>query len=158
MVVGAFSKILVSAVLVRDLVVVVATVQVRLAGVESVLPEASVALTEKVWEPSAKPVYCCGEVQLLKAVLSRRHSKVEFASLEENSKVAEVLFTVAEGPEVMVVSGGVVSAGGAAAVAKDQLLSAPRGLPARSFSVLMNTAVSSASSWMKPPRHSIAPS
>jgi len=34
---------------------------------------------------------------------------VEFASLEEKLKVAELLFTVPEGPEVMVVSGATAS-------------------------------------------------
>jgi hypothetical protein len=38
-------------------------------------------------------------------------------------------FMVPEGPEFMVVSGG----GGAAAVIKDHVMSAPRGLPARSL-------------------------
>jgi hypothetical protein len=32
-------------------------VHVRLAGVWSVLPDGSVAFTEKVWEPAARPVY-----------------------------------------------------------------------------------------------------
>ncbi len=49
-----------------------------------------------------------GEVQLLKAAPSKRHSKVEFASEEEKAKPAELLLTVPEGPEVMMVSGGVV--------------------------------------------------
>ena len=35
---------------------VVSIVQVKLAGVASVLPAASVARTSKVWEPSARPV------------------------------------------------------------------------------------------------------
>ena len=35
---------------------VVSTVQVKLAGVASVLPAASVARTSKVWEPSLRPV------------------------------------------------------------------------------------------------------
>ena len=48
---------------------------------------------------------------------------MEFASEEEKEKLAELLLTVPEGPESMVVSGAVVSAGGAAAVVKDQLLS-----------------------------------
>jgi len=38
---------------------------VRLAGVASVLPAASVALTKKVWEPLANPVYLLGEEQAL---------------------------------------------------------------------------------------------
>ena len=74
------------------------------------LRAASVALTEKVWEPLAKPVYFLGEEQAPKAPPSSLHSKVEFASEEENVNDAEVLLTVPDGPESMVVSGGVVSA------------------------------------------------
>ena len=37
---------------------------------------------------------------------------MEFASEEEKEKLAELLLTVPEGPESMVVSGGVVSGGG----------------------------------------------
>src|SRR5215218_3220414 len=87
----------------------VSTVQVRVAGVASVLREASVARTSKVWEPSERPVWLLGEVQLLNVALSKRHSKVEPASEEENANEAKVLLTVPEGPEPMVVSGGVVS-------------------------------------------------
>lgn len=43
---------------------------------------------------------------------SRLHWKVEFASLEVNAKEALVDVVVAGGPEVIVVSGGVVSDGG----------------------------------------------
>ena len=39
----------------RTLVAVVSTVQVRLAGVASVLPAATVALTSKVWVPLLRP-------------------------------------------------------------------------------------------------------
>ena len=67
------------------------------------LRAASVALTEKVWEPLAKPVYFLGEEQALKAALSSLHSKVELASEEENVNVAVVFFMVPEGPEFMVV-------------------------------------------------------
>ena len=42
---------------------VVSTVQVRLAGVPSVWPAASVALTWKVCEPSERSVLFSGEVQ-----------------------------------------------------------------------------------------------
>jgi hypothetical protein len=73
------------------------------------LPAASVARTLKVWEPSANPVYCWGEEQALKAAPSREHSKVEFGSVEENVKLASLVFTIPDGPESMMVSGGVVS-------------------------------------------------
>jgi hypothetical protein len=60
---------------------------------------------------------------------------VEFASEEEKAKLAELLPTVPEGPESIVVSGAVMSGGGrgAAAVLKDQVLSASSGLPAGSL-------------------------
>jgi len=90
---------------------VVLTVQVRLAGVESVLPAESVALTSKVWLPFERPVYSLGEVQAPQEPLSSLHSKLEPLSEEEKLKLAELLCTVPEGPESMVVSGGVVSPG-----------------------------------------------
>ena len=73
------------------------------------MPAASMALTLKVWEPLAKPVYVLGEEHSLKAPLSREHSKVEPASEEEKVNVASLLLTVPECPESMVVLGGVVS-------------------------------------------------
>src|SRR5215208_5411554 len=97
------------------------------------LRAASVALTEKVCEPLAKPVYFLGDEQAPKAPPSSLHSKVELDSEEEKENVALFCFTVPEGPESMVVSGGVVSAGGEADVVKDHVLFVPRGLPARSF-------------------------
>jgi hypothetical protein len=104
------------------------------------LPAASMALTLKVWEPWAKPVYVLGEEQLLKAPLSREHSKVEFASEEEKvNDEALFCFMVFGGPEFMKVSGAVVSGGGGAVpaiVVKDQLLSEASGLPARSLTPL----------------------
>ncbi len=89
------------------------TVHVRLAGVGSVFPAASVARTSKVWEPPESPVYDLGEVHALHAPPSRRHWNVEPASLDVNEKLADGEVTVPDGPEVIVVSGGVVSAGGA---------------------------------------------
>ena len=83
-----------------------------MAGEASVLPEASFALTEKVCEPTASPLYFFGEVQALKAPPSSLHSKVEFASLEEKANVAVFSLVVPEGPEFMAVSGEVVSCGG----------------------------------------------
>jgi hypothetical protein len=72
---------------------------------------------------------------LLKAALSRLHSKLEPASVEEKLKLAEELFTVPDGPESIVVSGGVVSAG--AAVVKDQVLSVTSALPEVSLAPLL---------------------
>ena len=76
------------------------------------LPAASLALTLKVCGPLANPVYFLGEEQALKAALSSLHSKVLPASEEEKANVALFCFMVPEGPESMVVSGGVVSCGG----------------------------------------------
>ena len=90
----------------------------------SVLRAASVALTEKVWEPLAKPVYFWGEEQVLKAALSSLHSNVLPASEEEKVKVALFCLIVPEGPESMVVSGAVVSAGGGGGTSTVKVLEA----------------------------------
>ena len=76
------------------------------------LRAASVALTEKVCDPLASPVYFLGVEQAMKAALSSLHWKVELASEEEKANVALFCFMVPEGPESIVVSGGVVSCGG----------------------------------------------
>jgi hypothetical protein len=94
-------------------------VQVRLAGLWSVLPALSVALTWKVWEPLDKPLYALGEVQEgSQGLPSRLHSNVEPLSEEEKPKLADVEPVVlpSDGPELIVVSGGVVSAGGGGGV------------------------------------------
>jgi hypothetical protein len=78
-----------------------------------------VALTSKVCVPCDRAVYVFGEVQPAKAPLSSLHLKPAPLSLEEKPKLAEVLSTVPEGPEVMVVSGTV---GGGAAVVKDPVV------------------------------------
>ncbi len=84
-------------------------VQVKLAGVASVLPAVSVARTWKVCEPLTRSLYCLGEVQAAKAALSKLQVKVEPVSLDENVNVAELLLTVPEGPEAIIVSGAVRS-------------------------------------------------
>ena len=88
------------------------TFQLRLAGVGSVLPAASVAFTSKVWVPFSRSLY----VLLVAVPLafqippSNLVWKVAFeGSVEEKVNVASLLLTVPEGPETMVVSGGVVS-------------------------------------------------
>jgi hypothetical protein len=87
----------------------VSTVQVRLAGVGSVLPTASVARTCTVWLPSVSPVYVLALVQEANAPASSLHSNVLPASEDANSKVPLVWFVGLVGPEVMVVCGGVAS-------------------------------------------------
>ena len=62
----------------------VSTVNVRVAGVGSVLPAISVARTENVCSPSGSAPSVSGDVHVANAPLSMRHSKVEFGSLDEN--------------------------------------------------------------------------
>src|SRR5688500_13171009 len=66
------------------------TVQLYPAGVASVLPAASVALTWKVWPPSARPVRLTGDVQAAKLAPSSLHSKVAPASSAVKVNVALV--------------------------------------------------------------------
>ena len=86
-----------------------ATVKAREAGLGSRLPAASLARTSKVWLASLKPEYDLGDEQADQVLPSRRHSNVDPDSLELNPKLADVELTVPEGPEEIVVSGGVVS-------------------------------------------------
>jgi hypothetical protein len=53
-----------------------------------------------------------GDVQDPQAPASRRHWKVDPASVELNAKLAEPVVDVPDGPDVIVVSGAVVSGGG----------------------------------------------
>ena len=87
------------------------TVQVRLAGLPSVLPAALVARTENVCDPAARPVKLFGERQGTQMPRSSLDSKLDPAALEENEKLALELVTVPLGPERMVVSGGLRLAG-----------------------------------------------
>ncbi len=73
------------------------------------LPTASTALTRKVWEPLDRFAYSLGEAHGAYALLSRLHWKVEFASGEEKVKIADLVLTVPEGPELITVSGSVAS-------------------------------------------------
>jgi hypothetical protein len=91
-------------------------VQLRLAGVGSVLPALSLARTSKLWSVAVSEEYCLGELQGLQAPESMRHSKLEPFSLALKLKLAEVAPVDPEGPESIVVSGGVVSAGGGGGV------------------------------------------
>src|SRR5215203_5639177 len=89
-------------------------VHLRLAGLWSVLPALSVALTLKVCSPLASLLYDVGEVQYSQALPSRLHSKLEPLSEEEKLKLGdeEPVVLPSTGPKSIVVSGGVVSAGG----------------------------------------------
>ena len=74
-------------------------------------PGASIALTKKVWVPfaSGEP-RVNGEGHGMNAWASKRHWKVEPASFEAKEKVGVASLVGPLGPEVMVASGGVVSA------------------------------------------------
>ena len=84
-------------------------VQVKLAGVGSVLPAGSVARTWKVWLPLTKPLYVVGLVQEVKALPSWLQANVLPGSVAVNANVALVLVLVSGGAEVMFVSGAMVS-------------------------------------------------
>ena len=84
------------------------TVNVRMAGVWSVLPAASVARTLKVWAPSVRPVRVCSEVQAAQLPWSSWHWNVAPASLEKRN-AAVVVVIVPVGPASIVVWGAVVS-------------------------------------------------
>lgn len=81
----------------------VSTVQVRLAGVGSTVPEVSVERTWKVCEPFESALYAAGEAQAANAAPSSEHSNVAPAAVDENVKEAEVSATVPTGPESIVV-------------------------------------------------------
>ena len=97
------------------------TVHVWLAGVPSVFPAPSVPRTWKVCEPLVKALYVTGETHALNVELSRLHAKVLFASVAVKLKLAEAAFVRAGGPEVIVVSGGVLSTVTEAPVVSDEL-------------------------------------
>ena len=59
--------------------------------------------------PTARPVYCFGDVHAAKAAPSSAHSNVEPDSFEENERIALVFWVEAGGPESIAVSGGVRS-------------------------------------------------
>ena len=85
------------------------TVQVSLAGVESVLPAGSVARMSNVWLPAPSAPSVFGLEHDAQPPPSMRHSKVEPASEELNEKVGVVSFDGSGGMESIVVAGGVRS-------------------------------------------------
>jgi hypothetical protein len=95
------------------------------------LPAASVAVTEKAYVPSARPVNAFGEVQAaaVPVVLpgpSRRQDNVEPVSVEVNANEGAELFVGPDGPDVIVVSGAVAS------TVKDRVAGVGSVLPAES--------------------------
>ena len=90
----------------------VSIVQAKLAGLASRLPAWSLARTSKVWLPSARPLYCFGEVQAARHPASSRHSNEatpEPLSLPEKPKEAALRPERSAGWAVIWVSGAVVS-------------------------------------------------
>ena len=89
------------------------TLKLRAAAVGSVLAAASVARTSKLWEPSESGeggVWVApGPLQGAKAAESKRQAKLDPASEEWKEKLGEGLLVGPEGPESIVVSGGVES-------------------------------------------------
>jgi hypothetical protein len=75
-----------------------------------------------------------GDVQAVNAAPSSEQAKVEPGSLDEKANEAELELTRPDGPESIVVSGGVVS--GSASVVKNQTLSAASALPTTSLTPL----------------------
>ena len=104
---------------------VVSTVHVRLAGVPSTLPAASVARTSKVCSPSARALSACGLVHDANAPPSSLHSKVA-PSFAEKAKDAPVERVRTLGPESIVVSGAVAS------TENERVAGVPSTLPAAS--------------------------
>lgn len=88
---------------------VVSTIHVRVLGVGSVLPAASIARAARVCAPSASPVSSLGDRHAAQAPASSLHSNVDAASEEENAKLDDAEAVVPEGPERIVVSGAAVS-------------------------------------------------
>ena len=68
-----------------------------------------------VCEPTVKLEYALGTSHTKNVSLSSAHPKVE-VSVAVNEKLAEVSVVLAEGEEVIVVSGGVISGAGAVIV------------------------------------------
>ena len=83
--------------------------KLRLSGVASGLPAASMARTSKVCAPSASPLYALGLEHEAQDPASRRHWRLEPASEELKEKLALLELIVPDGPAVIVVSGAVVS-------------------------------------------------
>ena len=86
----------------------VSTVNVRIAGVPSTLPAASVARTRTVCSPSLSGSVVSGVAHGVNAAVSTLHAKVA-GSLALNVSSAATMFVNSSGPLSIVVSGGVVS-------------------------------------------------
>ena len=85
------------------------TVHDAVAGVASMLPARSMARTSKLCAPTASPLYEAGEEHVAQLPPSRRHWKVDAASVAVNAMLALVDVVEPEGADVSAVSGAVVS-------------------------------------------------
>ena len=132
-----------------------ATVNERVAGVASVLPATSVARTATECAPSLSAPVVHGLVQLAHAPESTWHSKTELASVAVKAKVGVLSLDVPVGPDVIVVSGAVVSAGGAAATVNERVAGEESVLPAASVA---RTATECAPSLSVPVVHGLVQS
>src|SRR5690242_6262726 len=93
------------------------TVQVRVAGVGSGFPAASMARTSKTWLPELSPDTLFGAAHGANAAPSTRLSKLASGSLENPKVALDPAVSPSAGPESIVVSGGSVSDGVTAAPA-----------------------------------------
>lgn len=97
--------------LVRDTAgAVVSIVHDACAGVGSAVPEAT-ARTWNEWLPSTRPVYCCGLEHATHGPPSNPHWKLLPATVEANANDPNEDFTIPDGLDVIVVSGGVTGGG-----------------------------------------------
>ena len=110
----------------------VSTVNERVAGDASVLPATSVARTDTECAPSPSAAVVHGLVQSAHDPESTRHSKTELLSLDVNANVGVVSLVVPVGPEEIVVSGAVVSGGGAVSTVNERVAGDASVLPATS--------------------------
>jgi hypothetical protein len=82
------------------------TVQLCVVTSPSATWPATTARTRKLWLPTARPAYACGEVHAANAALSSEHSYVTPASPASNSNAASLRNVVAGGAASIVTSGG----------------------------------------------------
>jgi hypothetical protein len=112
---------------------VVSTVKDRLAGGSSTLPAGSLARTSKVCWPSLNNTVVYGERHEANCSVSTRHSNVEPVSSAANANVGVLFLVSPEGPEVIVVCGGVVSGGVTVSTVNERLAGVASVLPAVSI-------------------------
>jgi hypothetical protein len=87
----------------------VSTVHESVPGEGSTFPTASTARTAKLWDPSETAATACGEEHADQTPSSSLHSKLDPASLDVNTKLAEPEGVGPDGPDAITVSGGSVS-------------------------------------------------